>query len=108
MIWDRCELPEFNSEVNDPVPKMISDTADVVICGAGPVGLLIALGLAQQGIDTIIIGKEFPQAGDVERTVLTDRWQKKERGGRRRLSAGHAPCTRGLWSFWSSSTLLMR
>jgi 2-polyprenyl-6-methoxyphenol hydroxylase-like FAD-dependent oxidoreductase len=29
---------------------------DVLVCGAGPVGLLIALGLAQQGIDTAIIG----------------------------------------------------
>lgn len=32
-------------------------TADVVICGAGPVGLIIALGLAQQGIDTLIVGQ---------------------------------------------------
>ncbi|KAI8626753.1 FAD binding domain-containing protein [Xylariaceae sp. FL1651] len=30
---------------------------DVLVCGAGPVGLLIALGLAQQGIDTLIIEK---------------------------------------------------
>jgi phenol 2-monooxygenase (NADPH) len=31
-------------------------STDVLVCGAGPVGLLIALGLAQQGIRTIIIG----------------------------------------------------
>jgi phenol 2-monooxygenase len=34
-----------------------TDFTDVVVCGAGPVGLLIALGLAQQGIDTLIVGK---------------------------------------------------
>lgn len=37
--------------------KMLADTADVVICGAGPVGLLTALGLSQQGINTLVIGK---------------------------------------------------
>lgn len=35
---------------------MAQVTTDVVICGAGPVGLLVALGLAQQGIDTLLIG----------------------------------------------------
>lgn len=29
---------------------------DVLVCGAGPVGLLIALGLEQQGVDTLLIG----------------------------------------------------
>lgn len=32
---------------------------DVLVVGAGPVGLLTALGLAQQGIDTVIIGTFF-------------------------------------------------
>lgn len=31
--------------------------SDVLIVGAGPVGLLVALGLAQQGVDTVIVGK---------------------------------------------------
>lgn len=30
---------------------------DVLIVGAGPVGLLTALGLAQHNLDTLIIGK---------------------------------------------------
>ncbi|KAI3318141.1 FAD binding domain-containing protein [Xylariaceae sp. AK1471] len=30
---------------------------DVLVCGAGPVGLVIALGLAQQGVNTMIIEK---------------------------------------------------
>ena len=31
---------------------------DVLVCGAGPVGLTTALGLAQQGVSSIIIGKK--------------------------------------------------
>ncbi|KAM0550185.1 hypothetical protein ACHAPJ_009033 [Fusarium lateritium] len=38
---------------------------DVLICGAGPVGVIVALGLAQQGIDTICIEKREP--GDQEK-----------------------------------------
>lgn len=30
---------------------------DVLIIGGGPVGLLIAHGLARQGVDSIIVGK---------------------------------------------------
>lgn len=30
---------------------------DVLIIGGGPVGLLIAYGLARQGVDSIIVGK---------------------------------------------------
>lgn len=37
---------------------MDAETTDVVICGAGPVGLVIALGLAQQGVKTLIIGEK--------------------------------------------------
>ncbi|KAH8885740.1 hypothetical protein GQ53DRAFT_728729 [Thozetella sp. PMI_491] len=33
------------------------EETDVLVCGAGPVGLLTALGLAQQGVDTIILEK---------------------------------------------------
>jgi len=29
---------------------------DVLICGAGPFGLLVALSLSQQGISTYVIG----------------------------------------------------
>ncbi|KAH8894345.1 hypothetical protein GQ53DRAFT_643595 [Thozetella sp. PMI_491] len=34
-----------------------TEKTEVLICGAGPVGLLIALGLAQQGIDTRVFEK---------------------------------------------------
>lgn len=34
-----------------------ADFTDVLVCGAGPVGLLTALGLAQQGVKTLVIGK---------------------------------------------------
>lgn len=34
-----------------------TDFTDVLVCGAGPVGLLTALGLAQQGVKTLVIGK---------------------------------------------------
>ncbi|KAH0526854.1 hypothetical protein TsFJ059_010127 [Trichoderma semiorbis] len=34
-----------------------TEHTDVLICGAGPVGLLTALGLSQQGIDTFLIEK---------------------------------------------------
>ena len=30
---------------------------DVLVVGAGPVGALIGLGLAQQGLDTLIVGR---------------------------------------------------
>lgn len=38
--------------------KMATITqTDVLIIGGGPVGLLIAHGLARQGVDSIIVGK---------------------------------------------------
>lgn len=36
-----------------------TEHTDVLVCGAGPVGLLTALGLSQQGIDTFLIGLSF-------------------------------------------------
>ncbi|KAH7030611.1 FAD binding domain-containing protein [Microdochium trichocladiopsis] len=36
-----------------PIPEQI----DVLVCGAGPAGLLTALGLEQQGINTLVIDK---------------------------------------------------
>lgn len=35
---------------------------DVLICGAGPVGLLVGLGLQRMGISTCIVGILQPQA----------------------------------------------
>ncbi|KAL7956201.1 FAD binding domain-containing protein [Trichoderma compactum] len=47
-----------------------TEHTDVLICGAGPVGLLNALGLSQQSIDTFLIGLSFSN------TIMTE---KKER-----------------------------
>ena len=34
---------------------------DVFVSGGGPVGLLIAYGLARQGVDSLLVGKAFVQ-----------------------------------------------
>lgn len=36
----------------------LTEFTDVLVCGAGPVGLLTALGLSQHGIKTILLGKQ--------------------------------------------------
>ncbi|MEO1018972.1 MAG: FAD-dependent oxidoreductase, partial [Pseudomonadota bacterium] len=37
---------------------MINNKADVIVVGAGPVGLLTALGLAQQGMSVIVLEQD--------------------------------------------------
>lgn len=64
---------------------------DVLVCGAGPVGLLIALGLAQQGIDTRIIGSSpcFHMTTTNMRNMLSflDNKQRKEEKARMKSKA---------------------
>lgn len=36
-------------------------TTDVLIVGAGPMGLLTSIGLAKQGVDTIVLGELNPE-----------------------------------------------
>jgi len=60
----------------------LPDQTEVLVIGAGPVGLLTALGLAQQGIDTLIIGRGLlPEDLMVRNTDLLNR---KESAGRTR------------------------
>lgn len=56
---------------------MLLEQTDVLVVGGGPVGLLVALGLAQQGVDTLTIGMRRHLHFE-KKTVANTYFQKRE------------------------------